>query len=44
MQRGFGQCAMVARGPKLGGDFESTFRVVFDGNPMDHGEVPNICQ
>ena len=42
--KGFGQCAMVAPGPRMGGDFVSTFRGVLDGNPMDHGEVPNIFQ
>ena len=42
MRRGFGRCAMVAPGPRMGGDFVSTFRGVLDGNPMDHGEVPNI--
>ena len=42
MRRLFGRCAMVAPGPRLGGDFVSTFRGVLDGNPMDHGEVPNI--
>ena len=39
MRRAFGRCAMVAR--RMGGDFVSTFRGVFD-NSMDHGEVPNI--
>ena len=43
-ERGFGQCAMVAPGPRMGGDFVSTFRGVLDGIPMDHGEVPNIFQ
>ena len=43
-QSGFGQCAMVAPGPRMGGDVVSTFRVVLDGNAMDHGEVPNIFQ
>ena len=41
-RRGFGQCAMVAPGPRMGGDFVTTFREVLDGNPMDHGEVLNI--
>ena len=35
---GFGRCAMVALGPRMGGDFVSTFKVPL----MDHGEVPNI--
>ena len=43
-QRGVGPCAMVAPGPRMRGDFVSTFRGVLDGNPMDHGEVPNIFQ
>ena len=42
MRRGFGRCAMVAPGPRMGGDFVSTFRGVLDGSPMHHGEVPNI--
>ena len=43
-EKGFGQCAMVAPGPRMGGDFASTFRKVLDGIPMDHGEVPHIFQ
>ena len=35
MRKGLGQCAMVAPGPRMGGDFVSTFRGVLDGNPMD---------
>ena len=41
MRRGFGRCAMVAPGPTMGGDVVSTLKIVLDGNPMDHGEVPN---
>ena len=26
----------------MGCDFASTFKGVLDGNPVDHGEVPNI--
>ena len=28
----------------MGCDFVNTFRWVLDGNPMDHGKVPNIFQ
>ena len=44
MQGGFSQCAVVAPGPRISGDFVSTLRGVLDGNSMDHGEVPNSFQ